>query len=357
MGPARKVTCSLLAVPLLLGLLEGGSRLTLAVLGEGPPPIALAWSEPTQGADPDELRDTLYVPNEHAFFVLRPHLDLAQTTNPRIFDLRTNAHGFRGPELDLAQDAGSRRILCLGDSCTFGSGAGDAGTYPAQLEAELEGLRAGLEVEVINTGVPGFTSYQGRRLLEEYGWELEPDVVIIAFGFNDSSAARAGSKRPFPDELGLSDREFGDLLAPPSAWGIVRLAERLRGAGRPDPAPDDPRSKQRVSVDEYRENLESIVAACREHAALPVVVVWPLRSQASARVRPEDALKDELVPPYQAAARAVGAREDVLLLDLVPHVEGRASDFVDRVHMNAQGYAHVARRLARELLPRLSPAK
>ena len=34
--------------------------------------------------------------------------------------VRINARGLRGPEIDEQKHAGVRRVLCLGDSCTFG---------------------------------------------------------------------------------------------------------------------------------------------------------------------------------------------------------------------------------------------
>jgi len=91
---------------------------------------------------------------------------------------RTNAEGMRGPAL---RDDGSRRILALGDSCTWGWGVGQDESYPAVLQDLL-----GPGYQVINAGVPGYTSYQGLVALRGKGLALQPAIVIAGFGWNDS---------------------------------------------------------------------------------------------------------------------------------------------------------------------------
>jgi len=70
------------------------------------------------------------------------------------------------------------RIVCFGDSLTWGVGAGEGSDYPSRL-AEMIGI------EVINSGVSGNTTAQGLARLEDDVLSYEPDVVLITLGGND----------------------------------------------------------------------------------------------------------------------------------------------------------------------------
>ncbi len=85
-----------------------------------------------------------------------------------------NSIGLRGPEPRL--DPAAIRILCLGDSFTFGLGVDDDEAYPAVLQNLL-----GERFEVFNVGVPGHGNDESRVMLERLAPTLSPDLVIAAF--------------------------------------------------------------------------------------------------------------------------------------------------------------------------------
>ena len=60
--------------------------------------------------------------------------------------MSTNSLGLRGPEIDSPKK--HLRVLCLGDSVTFGWGVEEQNAYPALLQQKIM-------AEVINAGVPG----------------------------------------------------------------------------------------------------------------------------------------------------------------------------------------------------------
>ena len=70
------------------------------------------------------------------------------------------------------------RIVCFGDSLTYGIGASKGSDYPSRLAA-ITGI------EVINSGVSGDTTAAALVRLTEDVLEYEPDVVLITLGGND----------------------------------------------------------------------------------------------------------------------------------------------------------------------------
>jgi lysophospholipase L1-like esterase len=128
-------------------------------------------------------------------FVLRPLTEATQSfgTDPRgYFDpgatltYRTNNLGFRGPDVEPKKPEGTLRLLGLGDSFTFGTGVRFEDTFLSQLQRMLDERREGRPVQVINMGVPSYSTYNEVSTLLAYVRTLTPDIVVICFFLNDN---------------------------------------------------------------------------------------------------------------------------------------------------------------------------
>lgn len=69
-------------------------------------------------------------------------------------------------------------IVALGDSLTYGTGAGRGEDWPALVERRCN-------CTVINKGIPGETSAEALERLETDVLDLDPRIVIIGLGGND----------------------------------------------------------------------------------------------------------------------------------------------------------------------------
>ena len=76
-------------------------------------------------------------------------------------------------------DMAKKRVIFIGDSHTFGYGVPTESSFVEVVEKLLT------DVNAINLGVIGYTSYQGRVCLDKYLLLLKPDLVVASFNYND----------------------------------------------------------------------------------------------------------------------------------------------------------------------------
>lgn len=116
------------------------------------------------------------------------HFEIQPNFRGMLFDtpVSTNSYGLRGPEFALDK-ADTFRIVCLGNSCAFGYGQPAKSAFPAQLEEILRD-KFSAKIQVINAGIPGYSSYQGLVYLREKALLFQPDLLIVSFGYNDRRA-------------------------------------------------------------------------------------------------------------------------------------------------------------------------
>ncbi len=98
----------------------------------------------------------------------------------RSFYLKTNSQGLRNDETEFVVPKPDHifRIVCVGDSITFGSYVDNWETYPYLLRQDLH--RRGYEaVEVVNAGYGGYGLDDEMAYIMSKGIRLEPDLILF----------------------------------------------------------------------------------------------------------------------------------------------------------------------------------
>ncbi len=119
------------------------------------------------------------------------------------------------------------RVVCLGDSVTFGAEIAAEEAYPQVLERRL--LGGGRRVDVMNAGMPGWSTRQERiaytRILRRY----RPDRVVLGVCLNDIPELQNNLSRP-PGWLGALYRRSSFVRAVVGAREreIARVEELFR---------------------------------------------------------------------------------------------------------------------------------
>ena len=79
---------------------------------------------------------------------------------------------------DFSDGSVGEKIICFGDSLTYGTGASSGNDYPSLLSKMISS-------PVINAGRPGDTTASALQRLEKDVLSYAPDIVLITLGGND----------------------------------------------------------------------------------------------------------------------------------------------------------------------------
>jgi lysophospholipase L1-like esterase len=96
-----------------------------------------------------------------------------------------NSLGFRGPEVSREKPADTLRVVLMGASTIYGLSVSDRDTAANLALEQLKQALPGQALEVINAGVPGWTSEDTLLNLESTILGLSPDYVIVMDGRNE----------------------------------------------------------------------------------------------------------------------------------------------------------------------------
>lgn len=328
---------------LLLVLVEIGVRLMLPDASS----LDLFVNTPQQKAQVSNPQQVVIFEGDPLLlWRLKPNLDHV------VWDftvLSTNAQHLRSDYPLQTKQAGTIRVVCVGDSVTFGYRVPVVWPdkpqdynpewlpYPMLLEKQLRAANPERTIEVITMAVPGYTSHQGLAWLRRDIDKLEPDLVTTSFGWNDASLSD------------VSDREA--IRTNWSAVGVRWLidhsqafahATRWLRSRESAPRPSDFRPVARVSQKEYLNNMLEMTRLARDRGAKVIVIVAPYRDRTT---NPPEAA---LMWSYRASLRSVMEQNKVPFLEIRELTEDAPENqgwFGELIHPNHMGHRLIASEL------------
>lgn len=340
---------------LLLGV--GGLEVGLRVLWDG-----FYLKEPKSYAAPDAVRGWKNRPNAKVDYG-EPEFSIV---------VEHNSLGYRSPEISREKPPGRFRILALGDSMTYGIGVENDETFCAvlgQLDPRLE---------VINAGANGYGTSQELLVLREEGLGLRPDLVLVAFFWNDLGDSYTREFPAFSFEDGelvypkpLSDAKLARAEALPRkrpvqyalrhSYAYRFLSDRIKivryaakdALGVAVEEADVPEEERRAAWDLEFALLREIDRLGRGIGAETLIVIIPDQVQVESDVRVVGLLAEEY--EIQAKLLDFAKRSGIPALDLLQtlrsayELEGVPLYYRYDRHMKAHAHAITARAIYAEI--------
>jgi lysophospholipase L1-like esterase len=128
-----------------------------------------------------ETGEPLLVYHPRLFWRQRRHVEGSFWRTPGV---RTNEFGLRQGPIDTAN---RRNILVVGDSVVWGSSVREEERFSDTPQRKLWQQPGHGDVQVVNAGVVGYSSFQVFQYLREEGMSLfRPSVVVVCVGINDN---------------------------------------------------------------------------------------------------------------------------------------------------------------------------
>lgn len=269
-----------------------------------------------------------------------------------------NSLGLRNREI-TKKEARHFRILFLGDSLIWSGETSSGELYTHVIERNLNNQPslAAKQIEIINAGIPGYTTYQELEFLKIYGLNMEPDLVVLGFVFNDvyykylhkpTESSFLGPEptvqlhrfdtRSFPGTLFAKS-----YLAHKSVFALERFVKKMRG----DPQfaferrDDFNLAWKDYGWDETNALIGEMKDLLEKKNIQLMVMVFPLGDQLDENYLQIN--KDYVLYPQQRIGRICDDYH-IPFLDLTEalYQNGGVKLFTDGIHLNGKGNDIVA---------------
>jgi lysophospholipase L1-like esterase len=289
----------------------------------------------------------IYQPDPALYWKLKPSQDCYTKIGHK--PVHINSRSTRGKEFQIQKQPGTLRILCLGDSRTFGWGLSEAETYSGVLETLFHAEHKA--VEVINAGVNAWSFPQMLVYFRETAAQYEPDFVILGEAnpwtqFSEKNSPQFVKK--FMTRVRL--KNFLRRFAIYHFVVEVKLKdfyEKHRTRFIPVDPSNDNLFKEQQQADPaalFQAAIEGLCQLSQSRGIKPILLYLPSLDEAKATE----------MPVVLKAKQAVSQKLNVPLIDLTPEVRTNANTLyleADPVHFNESGNRIIARRLFEVLNP------
>ncbi|MCO6430152.1 MAG: SGNH/GDSL hydrolase family protein [Deltaproteobacteria bacterium] len=243
-------------------------------------------------------------PKDEIIFDMLPNLDL-KFQRARV---QTNSCGMRSPERPITKPAGTMRIALLGDSFAFGWGVEQEESFAQVMENALNRIADGkVKFEVLNFGIPGYSTFQQVAKFAESGLDFDPDAVLVFFIENDFG---------FPFFV-------RDVNNPGSMLSAVSFA-KLTWQAVVDPKIEE--QKQRLNSYDPNRALAQLADLCKDRGIKLYFTINPKKDWKKhkkrlwiLRERPWDIRSLELRPNFERIISDQAIEEKALTLSFDPH--------------------------------------
>jgi len=133
----------------------------------------------------EELEPNITMYDPSLILRVKPNLNYMHETSEYRVTIKTDSIGCRLSESPQIENYASK-IMFIGDSFTFGQGVEGSDTFPALLEKMINKKEHRCKVKVLNCSAPGWCTYQELAFLDEFGFDLKPDLIaLVIFMRND----------------------------------------------------------------------------------------------------------------------------------------------------------------------------
>jgi lysophospholipase L1-like esterase len=191
---------------------------------------------------------------------------------------------FAGDRASAWRPRPAYRVLCVGDSHTWGAGVERGDAYPSHLQRQLDAQKPGA-YSVMNLGLPGMSTTQVRNRLATWLSRYEPDALIVWAGVND-----AWNRAEVERETGVVSVRVQALLGHSrlarfvKVWLHDRTLERYAVANDAERVWSPIRVEDSLGAEEswtvqiqarVEANLELIAEYARGAGIPPIVIAYP----------------------------------------------------------------------------------